>query len=104
MQTKILKGLSLACNAAAAVSLIGSVALYVTGRITHNRHMENDGLFVGLWVPSFFILSDRLELAALEAEEQAAIGQPAGVVMIEEFDMVEPQSPHPMSNVQSRSI
>lgn len=104
MQSKVLKGLSLACQAAAGISLVSSVAMYITGRITHNQHMENDGLFVGLWVPSFFILSDRLELAAHEAEQQMAIGEGEPIMVIEEFDMVAPQSPHPMSNVQNRSI
>jgi hypothetical protein len=51
-------------------SMIGSIALWATGRIRGNLMQQNDGLFVGLWVPSFFILSNRYENLAQEALEQ----------------------------------
>ena len=59
--------LSRVCLAAGYASIAGSMALWATGRVRGDDKIQNDGLFVGLWVPSFFILSDRFELAALEA-------------------------------------
>jgi hypothetical protein len=51
-------------------SMAGSVALYATGRVQRDVVKQDDGIFVGLWVPSFFILSNRFELLAKEEEER----------------------------------
>lgn len=70
MQAKILRGLSRACMVAGDVSLVGSVALYMLGRSRNDLSRQNDGIFVGLWVPTFYILSDRAALAAAELERE----------------------------------
>jgi hypothetical protein len=67
MKVQALTILSKVCLAAGYASMAGSVALWATGRIKRDTVLQNDGLFVGLWVPSFFILSNRFEL---EAEEE----------------------------------
>lgn len=54
------------------ISIIGSIIAWFTASREDRAHGERFGIFVGLWVPSFFILSNRLsrkadELEALEA-------------------------------------
>lgn len=73
MQVGLLKGLSAACMVAGNVSMAASIALWAVGRVTRDSVKQNDGLFVGLWVPTFYILSDRLATAALDAEEALAV-------------------------------
>ena len=69
MKEQAFKILSGVCLTAGYASIVGSLVLWGTGRARNDIRLQNDGLFVGLWVPSFFILSDRLELAAHEARE-----------------------------------
>ena len=69
MKEQAFKILSGVCLAAGYASIAGSLVLWGNGRARGDIKRQNDGLFVGLWVPSFFILSDRLEMAAHEARE-----------------------------------
>ena len=64
MKASTLKGLSTACLVAGNLSMAGSIALWAVGRVTRDSVKQNDGLFVGLWVPTFYILADRLATAA----------------------------------------
>lgn len=70
MQVQALTILSKICLAAGYASMVGSVALYATGRMRRDVSAQDDGIFVGLWVPTFFILSNRFELVAKEEEER----------------------------------
>jgi hypothetical protein len=70
MKVQALTILSKICMAAGYASMAGSVALYATGRARRDVSIQDDGIFVGLWVPSFFILSNRFELVAKEEEER----------------------------------
>ena len=48
------------------VSILASIVAWFTSKRDDVAHGERVGIFIGLWVPSFFILSNRL---ARKAEE-----------------------------------
>jgi hypothetical protein len=51
------------------VSIVGSIFAWFTVKDSGNGHRERSAIFVGLWVPSFFILSNRLARKAEELED-----------------------------------
>lgn len=55
-----MKILSNICFAAGFLSILGSIAIWflMSG---DSAHAERFGIFVGLWAPTFFILSERLD-------------------------------------------
>jgi hypothetical protein len=58
------KQLGTLCLILGFVSIIGSIAIwYLTGGETpeSKAHAERFGIFVGLWAPTFFILSNRFD-------------------------------------------
>lgn len=58
--------LSKVCFIAGFASIVGSIAIwYSTGGSDPevNAHAERFGIFVGLWAPTFFILSNNLKLS-----------------------------------------
>ena len=64
MKPSQLKQLSNLCFILGFVSIIGSIAIwYMTGGTTpeSRAHAERFGIFVGLWAPTFFILSNRFD-------------------------------------------
>ena len=59
-----LKQLSNLCFVLGFASIIGSIAIwYMTGGTNDaaQAHGERFGIFVGLWAPTFFILSNRFD-------------------------------------------
>ena len=74
MNPQQLKALSNLCFYLGFVSIAGSIAIwYLTGGDTAvaQAHAERFGIFVGLWAPTFFILSNRFDRYAdkpIEAE------------------------------------
>ena len=50
------------------ISIIASIIAWFTAQPDDKPHGERFGIFVGLWVPSFFILSNRLARKAEELE------------------------------------
>lgn len=48
------------------ISILASIIAWFTTQQDDKAHGERVGIFIGLWVPSFFILSNRL---ARKAEE-----------------------------------
>ena len=59
-----LKKLSNLCLILGFASIIGSIAIwFLTGGTESegNAHAERFGIFVGLWAPTFFILSNRFD-------------------------------------------
>ncbi|MBC7421502.1 MAG: hypothetical protein H7328_12315 [Bdellovibrio sp.] len=42
------------------VSIIASIAIWYIAKEPDLAHGERFGIFVGLWAPTFFILSDRI--------------------------------------------
>jgi hypothetical protein len=64
MNNKQLKNLSTLCLVLGFVSIAGSIAIwYMTGGKTPDlkAHGERFGIFVGLWAPTFMILSNRFD-------------------------------------------
>ena len=64
MNQKNLKLLSNLCFVLGFASIIGSIVIwYTTGGMTPDTkaHAERFGIFVGLWAPTFLILSNRFD-------------------------------------------
>jgi hypothetical protein len=64
MKIKQLKQLSGLCFFLGFASIIGSIAIwFLTGGTTPETqaHAERFGIFVGLWAPTFLILSNRFD-------------------------------------------
>ena len=64
MKPTALKQLSNLCFILGFASIIGSIAIwFLTGGTTPETlaHAERFGIFVGLWSPTFFILSNRFD-------------------------------------------
>jgi hypothetical protein len=56
-----MKQLSLLCFVLGFLSIIGSIAIWFLAKSPDPAHGERFGIFVGLWAPTFFILSERFE-------------------------------------------
>jgi len=64
MKSTQYKQMSSLCFFLGFASIIGSIAIwFLTGGTTpeDQAHAERFGIFVGLWAPTFFILSNRLD-------------------------------------------
>lgn len=92
--------------AAGSLSIVGSLGLWLAGRLRGDAQMKQDGLFVGLWVPSFYILADRLATAALDEEERRRSVVQGSEISEEQHEAnqaTEPvQSPRPLQHVTSQ--
>jgi hypothetical protein len=55
------KLLSTICFVAGFVSIAASIAIWFLAKGADPAHGERFGIFVGLWAPTFFALSNRLE-------------------------------------------
>ena len=70
MKPAQLKQLSYVCFILGFASIVGSIAIWFLTRgqtaETH-AHAERFGIFVGLWAPTFFILSNRFDRYAEKA-------------------------------------
>jgi hypothetical protein len=51
---------------AGLVSIVASIATWVSKKEQDRAHAERFGIFIGLWVPSLLILSNRLSRLAEE--------------------------------------
>lgn len=67
-----LRTLSDVCLYLGFLSIIASVATWFTASRENRAYGERFGIFIGLWVPSFFILSNRLSRKADELEDETA--------------------------------
>lgn len=63
MNSSLYKNLSALCFVLGFASIIASIAIWLSGGLTaeSTAHAERLGIFVGLWAPTFFALSGRLE-------------------------------------------
>jgi len=55
------KLLSTICFIGGFASIIASIAIWVIAKTPDAAHGERFGIFVGLWAPTFFILSSRFD-------------------------------------------
>jgi len=64
MNQNKLKQLSGLCFVMGFASIIGSIAIWMLTKgtsVEEIAHAERFGIFVGLWAPTFFVLSGRLK-------------------------------------------
>lgn len=61
MSTSTLRALSTICFVAGFASVIASIAIWFFSKEPDLAHGERFGIFVGLWAPTFFALSSRLD-------------------------------------------
>ncbi len=62
------KSLSVACFVAGFVSITASIAIWFLAKDPDPAHGERFGIFVGLWAPTFFALSNRFDLNARDLQ------------------------------------
>lgn len=60
------------------LSILASVITWFTASRENRAYGERFGIFIGLWVPSFFILSNRLSRIADELPDAVEDGEQAG--------------------------
>lgn len=65
MPQPILKLLSHICFVGGFVSIIASIAVWFFFKTPDLGHGERFGIFIGLWAPTFFALSDRFDRYAV---------------------------------------
>ena len=68
-----LRSLSDGCFLAGFASIAASIAIWAVKRSDDQAaHAERFGIFVGLWAPTFFILSNRFERYAERVQDEKA--------------------------------
>ncbi len=63
MPPALMHTLSMACLVASGLSIAAAVAIWMLYRAGDAAHAERFGIFVGLWAPTFLVLSSRLRPA-----------------------------------------
>jgi hypothetical protein len=66
LNTENLRHLSGVSLVAGLISIVASIATWVSRKGEDRAHAERFGIFIGLWVPSLLILSNRLSRLAEE--------------------------------------
>ena len=61
MSKATLKGLSHLCFVLGFASIVASIIVWVMSKAPDAGHGERFGIFIGLWAPTFFALSDRFD-------------------------------------------
>ena len=69
MNSTQLKSLSAFCFVAGFVSIIASIIIWYTSKSPDPAHGERFGIFVGLWAPTFFALSNRYDRYSTSKEK-----------------------------------
>ena len=70
LSTQNLKLLSDVSLVAGCISIAASIATWFSKKDRDRAHAERFGIFIGLWVPSLLILSNRLARLAEEKGQQ----------------------------------
>jgi uncharacterized Tic20 family protein len=74
MNANQFKNLSLVCLVLGFVSIVGSIIIwYLTGgkSVEAQAHGERFGIFVGLWAPTFMILSNRFDRYSVSKNDKS---------------------------------
>ena len=61
MSLSLLRTLSNVCFVSGFVSIVASILVWFFFKDPDAAHGERFGIFVGLWAPTFFALSDRFD-------------------------------------------
>ncbi|MBM3762731.1 MAG: hypothetical protein FJW36_21105 [Acidobacteria bacterium] len=64
MNKQSLNSLSMVCLLGGFASIVGSIVMWNISKDPDPAHGERFGIFIGLWAPTFFALSSRLERLA----------------------------------------
>jgi hypothetical protein len=56
-----LRTLSTVCFVAGFASILAAIVVWFLAKEPDLAHGERFGIFIGLWAPTFFILSDRID-------------------------------------------
>lgn len=66
MDSRLIKQLSYVAFSAGIASVVGSGILYALGKNDRSPIKQNNGLFVGLWAPTFFAIAEMLDRLSIE--------------------------------------
>ena len=72
MSAPLLRTLSTVCFVAGFASVAASIGIWFFYADEDPAHAERFGIFVGLWAPTFFALSNRLDLTFRRGTDPAA--------------------------------
>jgi len=73
MSASTLRLLSNICFVGGFASIIAAILIWFLSKEPDAAHGERFGIFVGLWVPTFFALSDRYDRYAITKSQSAPI-------------------------------
>ena len=73
MPPSLFRLLSNVCFVMGFVSILASIAIWAMAKDPDPAHGERFGIFVGLWAPTFFALSDRFDRYATQAKHSPVI-------------------------------
>lgn len=81
MDSRLVKQLSYVSFGLGVASVLGSAAIYLLGQRNNTEGRRNTGVFVGLWAPTLFAISEMLD--RISEEDRSYMGVPierAGMV------------------------
>lgn len=73
MDSKLVKQLSYVAFTAGIASVVGSGLLYLAGKTDRSQTKQNNGLFVGLWAPTFFAIAEMLDRLSIEDDRYLGV-------------------------------
>ncbi len=71
MSSSTWRALSDICFAAGFGSVLASIAIWFFAKESDHAHGERFGIFVGLWAPTFFALSSKLDKYAVAKDMES---------------------------------
>lgn len=73
MNSKTVKQLSYVAFIAGIVSVLGSAMIYFRGEKDRQEENRQTGLFVGLWAPTLFAISEMLDRLSVEDDSYMGV-------------------------------
>lgn len=74
MDSRLVKQMSYVSFGLGVASVLGSAAIYLRGQRDHAEGRRNTGVFVGLWAPTLFAISEMLD--RISEEDRSYMGVP----------------------------
>lgn len=74
MDSKLVKQMSYVSFGLGIASVIGSAAIYLLGQRNQTEGRRNTGVFVGLWAPTLFAISEMLD--RISEQDHSYLGVP----------------------------
>lgn len=79
MDSRLVKQLSHIAFFGGIASILTSAAIYLTGQKDESEGRHNAGVFVGLWAPTFFAVSEMLDRLAVQDSDYLGVPIERGV-------------------------